>query len=74
MDAPHATPALATARVLGGYGFDPHDKSQGSLDSLAAPEGADVSISLRHIVGWLVSVWLSLVRRLFAPQTRSVIS
>lgn len=67
-DARRATPALATAKVLGGYGFDPHDKSQGSLDSLAAPEGADVSISLRHIIGWLVSVWLPLVRWLFAPQ------
>ena len=68
VDSRPTTPALATAKVLGGYGFDPHDKSQGSLDSLAAPEGAEVSISFRHIIGWSVSVWLPLVRRLFASH------
>jgi len=56
------TPALATAQVLGGYGFGPHNTSEEGLHSLAAPEGAEVNLSLHPVIGWFISVWLPLVR------------
>ncbi|KAF5333151.1 hypothetical protein D9611_002719 [Ephemerocybe angulata] len=57
---PLMTPALATAQVLGGYGFGRHGSSEEGLSSLAAAEGADVEISPRHVIGWFISVWLPL--------------
>ncbi|KAF6762004.1 hypothetical protein DFP72DRAFT_1164870 [Ephemerocybe angulata] len=57
---PLMSPALATAQVLGGYGFGPHGSSEEGLSSLAAAEGADVKISPRHVIGWFISVWLPL--------------
>jgi hypothetical protein len=56
-----ATPALATAQVLGGYGYGPGNKSDGSLSSLAAPAGAEINVSLRSVIGWFISLWLPLV-------------
>ncbi|RXW25474.1 hypothetical protein EST38_g448 [Candolleomyces aberdarensis] len=55
-----ATPALATAQVLGGYGYGPGNTSDGALSSLAAPAGAEINVSLRSIIGWFISLWLPL--------------
>ncbi|KAH6914759.1 hypothetical protein BKA70DRAFT_1510260 [Coprinopsis sp. MPI-PUGE-AT-0042] len=54
-----ATPGLATAQVLGGYGFAPNPDT--SIESLAAPPGADVDWSLRPVIGWSIYTWLPFV-------------
>ncbi|TFK25967.1 hypothetical protein FA15DRAFT_703262 [Coprinopsis marcescibilis] len=52
------TPALATANVLGGYGFAPNASTEKGLASLAAPGSVEIEISPRPIIGWFISIWL----------------
>ncbi|KAG2013164.1 hypothetical protein CC2G_010100 [Coprinopsis cinerea AmutBmut pab1-1] len=54
---PH-TPALATAKVLGGYGYAPDTSTEKGLASLAAPAGTEIHLTLRPVIGWFISVWV----------------
>ncbi|KAJ7693928.1 hypothetical protein B0H17DRAFT_1199604 [Mycena rosella] len=69
-----STPAMANAKVLGGYGFGPvsHTDAEKSLAALAAAPGATLDISVYRAIGWLVTIWvplaLSLPYLLLAPQ------
>ncbi|KAJ7126406.1 hypothetical protein C8R43DRAFT_931944, partial [Mycena crocata] len=68
-----STPALANAKVLGGYGFAPmNNDAEKSLAALAAAPGATIDISIYRAVGWLITIWvpliLSLPYVLLAPQ------
>ncbi|KAJ7498559.1 hypothetical protein FB451DRAFT_1202275 [Mycena latifolia] len=68
------TPAMADAKVLGGYGFNAvnHDAEK-SLAALAAAPGATLDISVYRAIGWLITIWvpllLALPYLLLAPQT-----
>ncbi|KAJ7853858.1 hypothetical protein B0H13DRAFT_2673514 [Mycena leptocephala] len=69
-----STPAMANAKVLGGYGFAPvNTDAEKSLVALAAAPGATVDISVYRAIGWLITIWaplaLSLPYLLLAPQT-----
>ncbi|KAJ7771156.1 hypothetical protein DFH07DRAFT_879744 [Mycena maculata] len=70
------TPAMADAKVLGGYGFTPvsmNTDAEKSLAALAAAPGATIDISVYRAIGWLITIWvpltLSLPYFLLAPQT-----
>ncbi|KAJ6560471.1 hypothetical protein B0H19DRAFT_1290393 [Mycena capillaripes] len=68
-----STPAMANAKVLGGYGFAPvHTDAEKSLAALAAAPGATIDISVYRAIGWLITIWvplfLSLPYLLLAPQ------
>ncbi|THV08238.1 hypothetical protein K435DRAFT_958839 [Dendrothele bispora CBS 962.96] len=54
-----STPALANAKVLGGYGYIPKDTETG-LSTLAAPAGTSIDISASRAIGWLILIWLPL--------------
>lgn len=56
-----STPAMANAKVLGGYGFAP-DAEKSSLAALAAAPGATIDVDGSRAVGWLVTVWVPFVR------------
>lgn len=57
------TPAMANAQVLGGYGFAPGSvEAEKGLAALAAPAGTEIDISAYRAVGWLVTIWVPLVR------------
>jgi hypothetical protein len=58
-----STPALASAQVLGGYGYTPKDSEKG-LSTLAAPAGTSLDISAYRAIGWLALNWLPLVCQL----------
>ncbi|KAF7355707.1 hypothetical protein MSAN_01488500 [Mycena sanguinolenta] len=69
-----ATPAMASAKVLGGYGFSPAVvDSEKNLAALAAAPGATVDISVYRAIGWLITIWvpltLSLPYLLLAPHS-----
>ncbi|KAJ7129288.1 hypothetical protein C8R44DRAFT_776391 [Mycena epipterygia] len=68
-----STPAMANAKVLGGYGFAPlSNDAEKSLAALAAAPGATIDISMYRAIGWLITIWvplvLSLPYLLLAPQ------
>ncbi|KAJ7482400.1 hypothetical protein B0H11DRAFT_2022803 [Mycena galericulata] len=68
-----STPAMANAKVLGGYGFAPvHTDAEKSLAALVAAPGATVDISVYRAIGWLITIWVPLVLSLpyflLAPQ------
>jgi hypothetical protein len=52
------TPALSSARVLGGYGYEAD--SERGIASLAY-NGNDVDISIYRYVCWMVTIWVPLV-------------
>jgi len=54
------TPAMADAKVLGGYGYAPKDSESG-LSALAAPAGTSLDISVYRSIGWLILIWSPLV-------------
>jgi hypothetical protein len=58
-----STPAVSSAQVLGGYGYNPtHESEKGiALAKLAAPPGTEVDISIWRLVGWLVMIWTPMV-------------
>lgn len=57
-----ATPAMANAQVLGGYGFAPGSlEAEKGLAALAAPPGTEINISVYRAVGWMITVWVPLV-------------
>ncbi|KAK7054109.1 hypothetical protein R3P38DRAFT_2854727, partial [Favolaschia claudopus] len=71
-----ATPAMANAQVLGGYGFSPmQTDAEKSLVGLAAAPGATIDVSVYRAVGWLITIWvpfiLSLPYFLLAPHSTS---
>ncbi|KAJ7284197.1 hypothetical protein C8J57DRAFT_1678163 [Mycena rebaudengoi] len=56
-----STPAMANAKVLGGYGSGPMTNDvEKSLAALATSPGATVDISVYHAVGWLITIWIPL--------------
>ncbi|KAF8214014.1 hypothetical protein K438DRAFT_2009124 [Mycena galopus ATCC 62051] len=56
------TPAMANAKVLGGYGFAPvTTDAEKSLAGLAAAPGATVDISVYRAIGWFITIWLPFV-------------
>ncbi|KAJ7098784.1 hypothetical protein B0H15DRAFT_590840 [Mycena belliarum] len=68
-----STPAMASAKVLGGYGFAPvSPDAEKSLAALAASPGATIDISVYRAIGWLITIWVPLVLALpyllLAPQ------
>ncbi|KAJ6475651.1 hypothetical protein DFH09DRAFT_445956 [Mycena vulgaris] len=68
-----STPAMANAKVLGGYGFAPsNNDAEKSLAALAAAPGATIDVSVYRAIGWLITIWVPLVLAfpylLLAPQ------
>ncbi|KAJ7228232.1 hypothetical protein GGX14DRAFT_611844 [Mycena pura] len=56
-----STPALANAKVLGGYGFAPvNPDAEKSLAALAVAPGATIDITVYRALGWLIIIWLPL--------------
>ncbi|GLB34088.1 hypothetical protein LshimejAT787_0109720 [Lyophyllum shimeji] len=56
-----ATPQLANARVLGGYGYAPGSlEAEKGLAALAAPPGTTLDISMTRLIGWLIIIWVPL--------------
>ncbi len=58
--SPPATPAMASAQVLGGYGYAPQDAEK-NLMSLAATSGTQLDISVYRGVAWLLMIWIPMV-------------
>jgi hypothetical protein len=57
------TPALSNAQVLGGYGYAPEAaRAEKGNDSLSTVPSGDLDVSVYRTVGWLVSIWVPLVR------------
>ena len=56
------TPAMASAEVLGGYGYSPSDAALTEKGVLKTSPSKDLDISIYRAVGWLVSIWIPLVR------------
>lgn len=57
-----ATPALANAQVLGGYGYAPGSlEAEKGLAALAAPSGTQIDISTSRLFTWLMTIWVPLV-------------
>ncbi|KAJ6515445.1 hypothetical protein C8R45DRAFT_209332 [Mycena sanguinolenta] len=55
------TPAMASAKVLGGYGFSPAvTDTEKNLAALAAAPSATVDISVYRAIGWLITIWVPL--------------
>lgn len=54
------TPAMASAEVLGGYGFSPDAALTEKGASNSAPN-KELDISIYRAIGWLVSIWIPLV-------------
>ncbi|KAJ7724872.1 hypothetical protein B0H16DRAFT_1384673 [Mycena metata] len=56
-----STPAMADAKVLGGYGFAPVlSDAEKSLAALAAAPGTTIDISVYRAIGWLITIWVPL--------------
>lgn len=63
------TPAMANAQVLGGYGYAPGSlEAEKGLAALAAPPGTTIDISAYRLIGWLLTVWIPLVRLFLFPH------
>jgi hypothetical protein len=58
------TPALSSAKVLGGYGYNPQSEVENGLASLATP-GTEIDVSVARIFGWFVLIWFPLVSAVF---------
>ncbi|KAJ6616283.1 hypothetical protein B0H10DRAFT_2164740 [Mycena sp. CBHHK59/15] len=54
------TPALANAKVLGGYGSPVHNDAEKSLAGLAAVPGTTIDVSMHRAIGWLITIWVPL--------------
>ncbi|KAJ7246534.1 hypothetical protein B0H12DRAFT_756810 [Mycena haematopus] len=55
------TPAMANAKVLGGYGFAPAiTDAEKNLAALATLPGATIDISVYRAIGWLITIWIPL--------------
>ncbi|KAA1473418.1 hypothetical protein DENSPDRAFT_859887 [Dentipellis sp. KUC8613] len=55
------TPAMASAQVLGGYGYAPSRESlEQGIGALAAVPASDIDVSGYRIIGWLASIWIPL--------------
>ncbi|KAG7097343.1 hypothetical protein E1B28_004699 [Marasmius oreades] len=54
-----STPAMADAKVLGGYGYAPKDFETG-LAALAAPAGSSLDITAYRAIGWFLIIWVPL--------------
>ncbi|KAF7294363.1 hypothetical protein HMN09_01165600 [Mycena chlorophos] len=54
------SPALADAKVLGGYGFSPAALSDAekSLVGLAVAPSATIDVAMTRALGWLILVWV----------------
>lgn len=64
-----ATPAMANAQVLGGYGYAPGSlEAEKGLAALAAPPGTTIDISLFRSIGWLIIIWVPLVCSSILPK------
>ncbi|KAF7332419.1 hypothetical protein MKEN_00123800 [Mycena kentingensis (nom. inval.)] len=59
------TPALADAKVLGGYGFAPGSPdAEKHLAGLAVMPGATIDVTLSRALGWLIFIWVPTVMSL----------
>lgn len=55
------TPALANAKVLGGYGYAPGAAlAEKGLAALANVPSDDVDVSVYRAIGWLIMIWVPL--------------
>ncbi|TFY62286.1 hypothetical protein EVG20_g6758 [Dentipellis fragilis] len=77
------TPAMASAQVLGGYGYAPSRESlEQGIGALAAVPASDIDVSGYRIVGWLASIWIPFALSLpfffsvsaSSPQTNQIMS
>ncbi|CCM00178.1 uncharacterized protein FIBRA_02206 [Fibroporia radiculosa] len=55
--AAQSVPAMASAQVLGGYGYD----AEGNPGSLASKHSSDLDVSIFRTIGWLITIWVPLV-------------
>ncbi|RDB19888.1 hypothetical protein Hypma_012825 [Hypsizygus marmoreus] len=56
-----ATPQMANAQVLGGYGYAPGSlEAEKGLAAFAAPPGTTIDISMLRLLGWLIIIWVPL--------------
>ncbi|KAL0580731.1 hypothetical protein V5O48_001289 [Marasmius crinis-equi] len=54
-----ATPAMAEAKVLGGYGYTPKD-SEAGIAGLALAPGTSLDITVYRAIGWFFTIWIPL--------------
>ncbi|KAI0940092.1 hypothetical protein AcV5_001290 [Taiwanofungus camphoratus] len=55
------TPAMASAQVLGGYGYDPEAaRSESRMGALASVPSNDLNISVYRIISWFATIWVPL--------------
>ncbi|TFY82700.1 hypothetical protein EWM64_g1313, partial [Hericium alpestre] len=67
------TPGMASAQVLGGYGYAPSSVHlEQGVGALAAVPASDIDVSWTRALGWLASVWVPLVLSL--PYCFSVLA
>ncbi|OSX59418.1 hypothetical protein POSPLADRAFT_1184158 [Postia placenta MAD-698-R-SB12] len=52
--AARSTPIMANAQVLGGYGYDTEKHTNG----LALAPAADIDVSVKRTIGWLITIWI----------------
>ncbi|KZT24588.1 hypothetical protein NEOLEDRAFT_1116320 [Neolentinus lepideus HHB14362 ss-1] len=56
-----ATPALANAKVLGGYGYSPEAAlAEKGVAALVGVPSDDIDISVYRAVGWMILIWVPL--------------
>lgn len=63
------TPAFSSAQVLGGYGYAPSPTlaaAENGLEKLSTTSMKEIDISAYRLIGWLVLIWVPLVRRPFS--------
>ncbi|KAI0340897.1 hypothetical protein BDW22DRAFT_365380 [Trametopsis cervina] len=55
------TPAMATADVLGGYGYSGEASRAESGATISTLPGSEVDVSVYRAIGWLITIWVPMV-------------
>ena len=57
------TPAMASAEVLGGYGYVPENsQAEKGFNSFSSTSSGDLDMTIYRTLGWLLMIWVPLVR------------
>ncbi|KAI0353082.1 hypothetical protein OH77DRAFT_1522848 [Trametes cingulata] len=54
------TPAMASAEVLGGYGYVPENQAETGFNSFTSHSSGDLDMTIYRTIGWLLMIWVPL--------------
>ncbi|KAI0677299.1 hypothetical protein C8Q78DRAFT_1180593 [Trametes maxima] len=52
------TPAMASAEVLGGYGYVPEGQAEKGFNSFSSSSSGDLDMTIYRTFGWLLMIWV----------------